>query len=325
MRCGPRWTSHKGPLKVLRAGSACVGSDMETTTPDDNRTERTSGQAAGSTTIYRDDFERRRVQVRDVELTVREQGSGPALIWGHGLLTSMAQEDDVDVFDWWSSGAAMRWVRYDARGHGESAATHDPANYRWPALARDVLELATQLGEQRAVFGGVSMGCATSLHAAHVAPERVAGLLLVAPPTAWEKRPRQSRIYRVGAAIVGTVGLAPLRWMSGFSLPSRQDSIVTRVQQALVRHLATADERAVAAALAGAAQSDLPLAEDLARIDVPTLILAWRGDPIHPISTAERLAEVMPDAELVVARSLADIRGWPDRLHGLLERVNAGK
>lgn len=260
-----------------------------------------------------------------MNLAVREWGHGPALIWGHGLLTSMAQEDDVGLLDWWTCGSTMRWVRYDARGHGESDATYEPSDYAWPALAQDLLELATALGEERAVFGGVSMGCATSLHAAHAAPERVSGLLLVAPPTAWEKRPRQSLIYRVGAGLVSYVGLGPFRWLSGFSLPAGDESIVSRVQRALVRHLAVADGRAVATALTGASQSDLPDPDQIARLDMPTLILAWRGDPIHPLSTAERLASLMPNAELAVASDLTDIRAWPARLHEWLERVSAAR
>ena len=274
-----------------------------------------------TTKLRREDFVRRRIRVHDIDLAVREHGEGPALIWGHGLLTSMAQEDDVDVFDWWSGGTAMRYVRYDARGHGESDGGTDAGDYRWPALARDLLDLATALDVQRAVLGGVSMGCATSLHAAHAVPDRVAGLLLTAPPTAWEKRPRQARIYRVASAAIGTLGLAPLRWLGGLAPEGDDDSIVSRVQRVLIRHLARADERAVAAALAGAAQSDLPPAAELARIEAPTLILAWRRDPVHPISTAERLAEVMPNAELVVAGSLSDIRGWPERAADFLERV----
>jgi len=167
------------------------------------------------------------------------------------------------------------------------------------------------------------MGCGTALHAAHALPERVRGLLLVAPPTAWEKRPRQARIYSIASALVGAIGLGPIRWIGSLSSGAGGDSIAARVQRVLVRHLARADERAVAAALAGAAHSDLPPAEDLAHIDVPTLILAWRGDPIHPVSTAERLAENMPGAELVVARSLAEIRDWPQRARPLFEKIRA--
>ena len=35
-----------------------------------------------------------------------------------------------------------RLIRYDARGHGESGATADPADYAYPSLAADQLALA---------------------------------------------------------------------------------------------------------------------------------------------------------------------------------------
>jgi 3-oxoadipate enol-lactonase len=297
---------------------------MHMETPMENPSDTAGEATAASAQSTRDDFTRRKVRVHDITLAVRELGDGPAFIWGHGLLTSMAQEDDVDVFDWWSSRTRLRYVRYDARGHGESSASYDAADYRWPVLARDMLDLALALGEPRAILGGVSMGCATALHAAHVLPERVTGLLLVAPPTAWEKRPRQSRIYRIASALVGTVGLGPVRLLGRLSSGATDDSIVARVQRVMIRHLAQADERAVAAALSGAAHSDLPPAEELAHIDVPALILAWRGDPIHPVSTAERLAANMPGAELVVARSLAEIRDWPQRARPFFEKIRTG-
>jgi pimeloyl-ACP methyl ester carboxylesterase len=263
-----------------------------------------------------------RVKVRGVHLAIRTSGHGPGFIWGHGLLTSMAQEDDVDLFDWSKSDGHVRWIRYDARGHGASEATYDPADYQWPALARDLLELATALGERRPILGGVSMGCATAIHAAHAEPQRAAGLLLVGPPTGWEKRPRQSLIYRVTSGIVSYTGLGPLRLLSRLPLLGASDSVVARVQRALVHHLARADARAVAAALAGAAQSDLPAPADLTRLDVPALILAWRGDPVHPVSTAQRLAELMPNAELTVARSVSDVRAWPDQVRAFFEKMH---
>jgi hypothetical protein len=42
----------------------------------------------------------------------------------------------------------------------------------------------------------------------------------------------------------------------------------------------------------------------------PTLILAWATDNGHPLSTAEQLAALLPEAELRVANTAADIRGW---------------
>ena len=61
----------------------------------------------------------------------------------------------------------------------------------------------------------------------------------------------------------------------------------------------------------GAALSDLPAPEALARIDVPATILAWVDDPGHPLSTAEFLAALLPKATLAVASTPEDVETWP--------------
>ena len=57
----------------------------------------------------------------------------------------------------------------------------------------------------------------------------------------------------------------------------------------------------------GAGLSDLPPLESLTALTQPTLILAWTGDPGHPVSTAEKLASTLPNAELHVSDSQADL------------------
>ena len=39
--------------------------------------------------------------------------------------------------------------------------------------------------------------------------------------------------------------------------------------------------------------------------------LPWAGDPGHPVATAERLHEVLPNSELVLAEHYADVERWP--------------
>jgi len=270
-----------------------------------------------------------RVKVRDIELAVRasdtgsELVAGPLFLWGHGLLGSVAQEDSVPIFDWSSVCAHARLVRYDARSHGDSDLDLDPAHLRWPELARDMLGLADALGAPRALLGGVSMGCATSLHAAVLAPDRVIGLVLVAPPTAWETRPRQSRFYRFGSKLVDWVGLAPFRLLAALPRPG-STSPVAALQSGVAQHLARADARAVVTAMRGAADSDLPDRAALRALCIPALILAWRGDPVHPVSTATQLAELLPRAELHVATTLDEIRAWPERIAAFVRSACVG-
>ena len=76
---------------------------------------------------------------------------------------------------------------------------------------------------------------------------------------------------------------------------------------------------ALAAVLRGAAAADLPPVAALATLDQPTLVLAWEGDPGHPVSTATALADALVRAELVVAPTLAEVTHWPERVATFLE------
>lgn len=261
------------------------------------------------------------MRIRDIDLAVRETGHGPRLVWGHGLLGSMAQEDDGALLDASLLEGAVRLVRYDARGHGRSEATLSSDDYRWPALARDMLGVLDACGDgpaSRAALGGISMGCATALHAAVRAPERVRALVLVAPPTAWKTRPRQSLGYRLLAVAVDRLGLGPFLWLAALPRPRPGSPARAALERSVTRHLRRADARAVACALRGAAASDLPAPSRLARLAPPALILAWRGDASHPVSSAERLAELLPSAELHVADSEEEIRGFTRQIVGFL-------
>ena len=47
---------------------------------------------------------------------------------------------------------------------------------------------------------------------------------------------------------------------------------------------------------------------------MPTLVLGHRRDPVHPFSDAGMLAEEMPNARLLEADSLVELRMQPERL-----------
>jgi 3-oxoadipate enol-lactonase len=265
------------------------------------------------------------MQVRGIDLAVRDDGAGAAkglpFVWGHGLLGSMAQEDEAGPLDWSGFGSQQRLIRYDARGHGSSEATLDPAAYCWPELAGDLLALLDELRVERAVLGGVSMGCATVLHAAVRAPERAAGLVLVAPPTGWQTRPRQARVYRFSSGLIEALGLCPFRLLGSLPLLVTRSGTLAAMQRATLDQLGQADPRAVVAAMRGAGESDLPDPGALRRLAMPVLVLAWAGDPVHPVSTAERLVELLPEVELHVAHSDDALLEWSAVVREFLARV----
>jgi len=255
--------------------------------------------------------------VRGVALDVDDTGEGRPFLWGHGLRSSRASEAARGLYDGSGIGPGVRRISYDARGHGQSGFTDDAAHYRWPELARDMLGLADALGIDRFVAGGASMGCATTLHAAVQAPERIEALVLVIPPTAWATRAARAGVYREQADAVERGGLAAYEEMAARApIPG-----IFAAEPHLARRPPSVAEAHLATVMRGAADSDLPPADELAQLGQPALILAWDTDPAHPRSTAEELARVLPAADLEVATDLTTVRAWPARVGAFLSSL----
>lgn len=238
-------------------------------------------------------------------------GAGRPFVWAHGLTSSRAAEDATGLFPW-SSIDGLRVIRYDARGHGDSDGPADVAAYTWPTRAADLASVIEAVGIDRCAIGGASMGCASALGAALLAPQRVDRLVLAIPPTAWATRAAQRTIYEAGADIVEREGVKRLvelgRREQPLAVLGTEGERISRDQHA---RLGRMDPRVLAPVLRGAAMSDLPPPEALAAITQPALVLAWVGDDGHPVSTAEILANTLPHATLDVAADLAPIRRWP--------------
>ncbi len=100
-------------------------------------------------------------------------GDKPAVVFSHGFLMNHTMFDaQVDALR-----GKYRIVAWDERGFGETEYDGQPFTY-WDS-ARDVIGLLDHLGIERAVLGGMSQGGFLSLRAALLAPERVAGLILL--------------------------------------------------------------------------------------------------------------------------------------------------
>ena len=238
-------------------------------------------------------------------LDVSETGpqDAPVALVLHGVTASRAV-DAASGFTWPDAIVNHRVIGYDARGHGRSTGRAQPEDYAWPALARDLLALADHYSPDRPVDAiGSSMGAATILHAALLAPERFGRLVLAIPPTAWSTRAEQQRNYERGADLVQRHGLERYAALTRVGSPPPAmgaqwpDPDVT--------------EELLPAILRGAAASDLPEPYELASIRQPTLVLAWVEDPGHPLTTADQLTDLLPHAQLRIAQTPQDVAGWP--------------
>jgi pimeloyl-ACP methyl ester carboxylesterase len=250
--------------------------------------------------------EERRIALPSGETFVRSEGEGLPFVWTHGFSQSIDTEDGMGLGALLGRIPGVRLVRYDARGHGRSAAGRDAAAHAWDALGADLLALCDALGLERPVVGGVSMGVAATLHAAVRTAGRFAGLVLLLAPTAWETRPAQAAIYRGGAELTRERGV--LAYVSAMREQlAATPGMTPALREALLAGVAARPAEELANVLQGAAASDLPEPAALASLTLPALVVAARSDPGHPLVTSERIARSLPHARLVVLESVAEL------------------
>lgn len=267
-------------------------------------------------------YDREMVQVHvrgfDLEYDVSGDGGSSPLIWGHGLTGSRGQSAAYPLLDLAPAERDRSVVRYDARGHGLSSIIDDPTTGSWAELALDQIALIDHLGYDRVAVGGVSMGAGTAMHTALALRDRLDKMVLVIPPTGWEERAPQIALYEQMATVVEARGPKALLAASAELPPP--DPFVGTTEHADRRAgtLGSADPTRLAACFRGAAYADLPALDRLATITTPTLVLAWSGDPGHPVSTAERLRETLPNVQVSIASTRAEFATWSDKLHTFL-------
>ncbi len=236
-------------------------------------------------------------------------------VWAHGLASSIAHEDELGLFPCSSLAGSRPVLRYDARGHGTSIGGYEERAYRWSALVDDMLRTP----DGPFVAGGIGMGVATALYAAIRASKRVAALVLVLPPAAWDEREATTATYEADADLLelsGTKRLAEA--VRHRPLAPLLAQLCPDAREVEARHLEAMDQKLLAIVLRAAARSDLPRPHQVRDVIVPTLILAWEDDPEHPVGTAQALADTMLQAELHVARDVADVKAWPTRVEEFL-------
>lgn len=236
-----------------------------------------------------------------VRIAYAVTGSGPLLVKTANWLNHLELDWGSPLWGRMVGGLSehFRLVRYDERGNGLSDWDVGPIDFE--SLVTDLEAVVDALGLDRFPLFGLSQGAAVSIAYAARHPERVSRLILLGGyATGWRHRVdldeadereaiitlvrrgwgKDSPIYRqiFSQSFTPSATVDELDWFNDFQ-----------------KQTVSPDNAAAFLDLFG----DIDVRGELAKIEVPTLILHARADQRIGIEQAIELASAMPNASLV--------------------------
>ncbi|WP_269714885.1 alpha/beta fold hydrolase [Caulobacter sp. NIBR2454] len=267
-----------------------------------------------------------KVAVGGQHLSLIERGEGPAVLLGHGFLWDQTM--------WAPQIPALargrRVLAPDMWGHGGSGPL--PSGTASLAdIAGHMLALLDARGVERCVVVGLSLGGMWAAHLAAMAPERVAGLVMLNTYLGQEPAPKRAaygamldRVEATGRIDEETARVVtPLFF--GPNVPSAQPDLVRQLRQTMDSFTQETLKGSIAplGRLIFDRPDDLPM---LRRISAPTLVIAGAADLARPAEESRIMAELM-NAQLAVigdcghTSTLERPAAVTALLEGFLERI----
>lgn len=241
----------------------------------------------------------KRISASDgVELHVETNGSGRPWLFSCGYCTTHENwRPQIDPLV--SKGAKV--ILWDYRGHGLSDVPEDKSAYSMSQVVDDmgaVLD-ATAPGEP-AVLAGLSFGGLASLHFALRWPERVRGLVLAATGPGFKKPEAkerwQAQVERT-AQVLESRGCEALVKGKAIrtSIGRDPENPAARVAAQAIARQKPAGVAAFGRYAAGPAD---PVIDDLARIEIPALVVIGEDDSDY-LRAADVMVARLPQAQRV--------------------------
>jgi pimeloyl-ACP methyl ester carboxylesterase len=235
---------------------------------------------------------------------------GRVLVLLHGLLLSREMHRPLAEN---LAARGNRVITLDLLGHGASDRPRDMWRYSMASYGLQAVALLDHLGIDQAVVMGTSLGANAALEIASSHPERLRGLVIEMPV--------------LDNGLLGSaLAFTPLLVALTFGEPVMK--LVARATRAVPRRLLPHYGNVMLDVVrqdpgpSGALMQGLffgrvaPPRSERRTFTAPTLILGHGRDPVHPFSDAGMLAKEMPNARLLEAESLVELRMSPERLTG---------
>ena len=232
-------------------------------------------------------------------------GSGPPLVKVANWLSHLELDWDAPI---WSPlfrqlARNHQFIRYDERGNGLS--DWKVSELSQDAFVADLEAVVDAVGVGQFPLLGISQGAAVAIEYASRHPERVSKLILFGGyPVGWRIDASDQVIAEREAVMTltrsgwGREDPAYRHLFSATFMPSASAEQLAWFDE--FQRLTTSPENASAFL---SAFGDIDVREELAAINVPTLVLHSRGDKRVPWETARDLASKIPNARFVTLES----------------------
>ena len=227
-----------------------------------------------------------KMKINNIELAYARRGKGTPLVLLHGFPLDHHLWDDIaplleDRFD---------LILPDLRGFGESTTVDAP--YSMADYASDIAGLLDQLGIQKAVIAGHSMGGYVALAFARLYPERVSGLALISSQVLADPPDRKEGRYK-SAADVAEKGIGGVveAMTSKFTSDARLQTIARSIMEkqkpdAYIGALKAMAERTDSTSL-------------LSTFKFPVVVVHGEADALIPVARADEVKAALPDSYYV--------------------------
>jgi len=222
---------------------------------------------------------------------------GPVVMFSNSLASDLTMWD-VQIPALVEAG--YRVLRYDSRGHGQSAVPEGP--YSIELLAEDAVRLMDALGLEKVQFCGLSKGGMVGQMLATQYSDRLHSLVLsstsafMSPREIWDERIKMVRKDGMKAVVDATID----RWFTKAGqvlLPLEVNKIRRLILNTPVNGFCACC----------AAIRDMDQRDSIHSVSTKTLVVVGECDPSTPVSSAELIHKQISSSELMVISDAAHL------------------